>query len=962
MSFAFGGRSRLPAVAFLLCLITASLTFAETAPSASDDDSGVTVVATVPAASQADLLASQRDYVSALLNPNQTAATNSYLDALRNDLRLAVMNAVTKPGGGEVEVAVKSAAVQFFLDRVRLFERAIGSQALTTRWSLFEATDLTSFEQTLKAELARQIEDAARYPDGTEPTPLKGRIAEIQDNLNSLTLESELRADGKIAGANRAQVSSSLSGEQQTLLKALSNRSETEEHAASVLYEAIELRLNWNHANVTEALLKGVQREILRGPHRSALVARVIDLNGSRFGPFDGPRPSDPSPGITPPDNPFSPSGGATQDLRDAAFDEIEARRSGDGVRLADATARRQINAKGIRLVTGTAQDAKELALAVMSDEDLGKLLASYQDWQSALLESKARNVATWHGEAELLDTGRWVENILSEQRARAPPPDPDLTGLHGQADVQAALRSGQPPSLEAEAFADTLPVELERERLAALQIQLDQPQLFIDTALESAARKQSAQVVKAEIAATNSQYKSLAAAIEGNLQSGRAAGARLAGGLEAAALQKLCGQAQALSEILVKLSTESELVEILKGTSIEAALLSSSVQGSSYSPELVSEIAVRIRSAANTQALPRAPPLLIDVPSNVSAGILRAPASQANIVRSGTAVLPTGDFDGLYNRTLAESYDTLVKDIRLAPGGVIVDVAFPSEFTDRYQAFAIDPADGQLRINLDGIWRKVVPAPGSDVVRAAWAFVSDQRVAAVDIRPLDLPGQQALAQARPGRSVSWLPSQRARLNEELLGLRSVNISPAIVDTGIGRALIGADELIFEALSIDPIFEASRQFYRGIDVTDLRARLALDEKDLGIGPSTVNFKSILSVAGPTVAVFPDRIELEFTFRYEVYHLFSDKEPMRLPRVSAWFADHDRELRQRSPELKALENFATAVATVRSAKAFQAATDISPMLLIGDEVVTPRYLCRRRNTQDCELPMLRKLLE
>jgi hypothetical protein len=942
--------------------LLSSLALAQTNEKHSDETSGPggVGVAQYIATLRGRIQRSQLDYLEALRTPQRTVAATDYLDALRQDLRTVVLETV-RQGGTEVEIAVKRAAVELRLEQVNSFERALGvpAEAATTRWNVFGTAELKAAQASLRDEYARLLEAASKFPEARAPAPLLGRMAEFRREAGSLGMELTLR--GGAEAPRVAEVRTSLSlPEAMRRVEELASESVGNPQLAAERWLRVEIehRLGWN---ASDPALRTVQGNIQRGPHRAALVARVHELPSRIDGwpPRQGPSEAGLGP-TPPPEGPLPPpSEKSLRALKEGARAELDAARVGDTRGRAEARARVALHENFVRLHTGSLQNGRQLALAAMSDAELGKHIADYRDWEKALVEAKTHTLAAnWHGEAELVHARRWIDAGLVEQRARSPPPE--VAGLHGPERMAKALDHLPADSLRVAAFRETGPLNLERERLASLRMEIDRPRPVPDTALEQAYRTQEARVLRAEAETVNRAFAQLEKVLSGNVRDARGSIGRVGGVLALDAHEMLRGHGQAIQRLISEMSAKSPVAaEFLKGAAIHPALLRPPPMNAAYQAERLGDIVLRLHAAGGVQALPRAPPITIDVPKDVAQGPLRPRTVVEPGSTGGTA---SNDFARLYSIQNSDSYGKLIQDIRRAPGGVIIDVVFPQAWRNQLLAVAYDAESGQLRARVGNTWHRVRPTPPPSTMRAAWALTQDGRVAAVDLRAPETETRRALLRTIIAPDVVLLPAEEEPVKRELARLRSVNLHPALVDTAIGSELIQADELIFDALKLGPIFRASDSRYRGIDVADLRRRLTDDLRELGLGMAAANYKSILSVRGPEVELTDSTMSLGFSLLYEVFQIHEDREPVKLKRVSEWFSSQDHALRAVSPQLQQLLAFAAAVAVMRSAREFGAEEALFGLAAEAEEVSTPRFLCRGLVASDCELPTLRSLMK
>jgi hypothetical protein len=826
----------------------------------------------------------------------------------------------------------------------------------TTRFNVFSTSELAEIEVKLQDLFGRLLESASPYPEGRAPSPLLGRLNEVRHELNGLGAEKALRRDA-VEAPRVARFGSdiSLADAERKFPELAQLRRDSSVEAELLLRTEIEYRLLWSPS---DASLRSVRGELAIGSQHTALALLVAQpTRPDIWPPRPTPPPSDSAP-VMSPDGPLPPPApGSVKDLPQMARAELDAARRGDSQERAEARARRSLHEKFIQRSTGTSQDGRALSLAAMADEELDKFRDDYSNWEKALVDAKARGgPAGFHGEAELVETRRWIEAIGVEQRARSPPPT--VRGLHRPSSITNALHTAPSVQPDVDAFRDVAELTLERERLTAMREELDRPRAVPDVALEEAYRDQAARVLRAEVESINRAAAKLDAAVRVTVRDGRGFQGRLAGSLTADAHALLRAQAQGLQPMLKEAIARSPAAaNFLKDVALRPSLLLPPPSDLKYRPERMQEIAFKLRAANGTQALPRAPPIVVDMEKDVSQRPLRAPR-----LESASSGPRTTEFERLYKPVEADSYAKLVEDIRRAPGGVIVDASLAGEWGSRLGGVGYDLSTGRMWIRLDGKERNVAARITPAIARAAWGFALDGRVAAIDLRT---PSNAAISDLIR-TIIPWDKLQAMRdleipeLRKEIENLLSVNLHPALVDTSLGGDLIGADELIFQALKLAPIFKASDSRFHGIDVTDLRQALEEDLTALKLGSAIGNYKSILSVSTAEMTTEGQEVKLAFKLRYEIFQMYGDRPPVRFERVSNWFSAHDAVLRQASPELQQLIAFASAVALWRSAQTTNASFEASDLVAQTEDVVTPSFICRGAVLADCELRKLREL--
>jgi len=102
-----------------------------------------------------------------------------------------------------------------------------------------------------------------------------------------------------------------------------------------------------------------------------------------------------------------------------------------------------------------------------------------------------------------------------------------------------------------------------------------------------------------------------------------------------------------------------------------------------------------------------------------------------APVVESDIGTNPfarAGAFDQLFTDSTAQSYADLVRDIRLAPGGVIIDVRLPPDIGLALRGVGYDVQAHALWVDLNGRRIRVSPSPDPRSARAAFALIVGSR------------------------------------------------------------------------------------------------------------------------------------------------------------------------------------------------------------------------------------------
>jgi hypothetical protein len=920
--------------------------------------------------------AAQLSYLENLTGPG-TSNVSEYIELLRAELKKSVRETLNSSTQSEVLLALKRAAVNFKVEKINALEQAVGDPAglLTTRWNVFTRTELAELDRSLRSQYSQLLIESARYSVASTPLQLVGRIAEVGTELDALVAELMARADRELAPLRQISHAMTLAEAEKGVQLLTIPDSVRAERA---LRFEVEQGLHWHPK---DPALKALSSNFRSDPMRSAVLRLVAEeVRPTQWPPprepptsgFDRPPPA-PMPGPTSgnPGPGRSPAGDIIADLSQAAKAELNGSRNGDPLELADARARLNVSATWVRIATGTPQDARQLAVAAMTDTELRQLREGYQHWFMALQEAKQGTLqANWHGEAELIETRAWIAATDAEIHIRGPPPTTDSSGLHSPSEIRRVI-DGPPPadSPELSAFQDTQTVALERDRLAELRTQLDLLQSVPNIALENAYQIQQARVLAAEAKLVNEVQQRTGKALASTLKHARGGQAEEAGYFLTRTHDDLRAYGQALQQQIdtVRARASGREARRLLSVRVNSALLTPPPANKPYRPEALGRIAFTIRAAEETSVIPRAPPLVVEMPAPSNLAPIQVATTPTTRSSAGVGQLSrTGVFDQLFTDSSARSYTDLIRDVRLAPGGVIVDVRLPPDLAEKIRGAGYNVRAHSLWVNVDDHYFRVMPAPDPLTARAALAFSLDQRVAAADIRPAsDTVATEFLRSLPPYQLALRLSGHEQDLYRELLSLSEVNLNPALTDTGVGEALIHADEIIFNALGNDDLLLARNSLYRGLPISEIRARRDADLRSLQVNPNSSALKSILSAVQTKVSFHDDKIVMEFPLRYEVFYIPGSGHPQKLETLSNWLEHHDQTLKTASPELRKLVSFAAAVAIFRTALEKNVIVDSFELAELVETEETPHFLCRGSGdarSDSCQLPYLRGLVE
>lgn len=907
------------------------------------------------------LAVEQKELVASLPDGDKGYRSGEYLERLRIDLRELVNRELTKSGTGEVDLAIKRAAIRDLLTRIEAYEKAYGGNqgVATTRWNVLTLDDLKTAEARLRTLLTELSAAAAKYSDSGRPLNLVGKVAEVRSELAGLQDELSsrdgsnpprliaLRTDGKVTNKAAAALVARIEG------------GNSEKFAEYALRVEIEERMAWNS---NDPSLRLVQKEVKKDRISRRMVG-LLAVEGTRgWPPRRGPPPTGPPPppdasGATASDRPRKPlpGGGALRtEVTSAASDLVLSKKKGDLRSSAEARARLQVTAQELAegLGLSTKETSWRTALRAMSDKALLETEGSLREWQKALLTARDRlPAASFHGQHEIKETQVQLEALRRElliRGIRGPPPPPSTEGPHGPKAVEEALKTNRIAGLNRNDEL-THRFQVDRRSLVELQKVLETAPEAERPFLRQALRDQAVRSLVAEAEAMTELWKQAEEIERKSIIHGRgAAGAEAAQRASTAKVQ-LTQQALAIWK-----SAGQHHKDAFKSISQlwpqNHPLNQKPTPGASpsYKSNTLTNVSMKLRGAAalvqeEKLALPK---------KDVSVSALKNAPGSVSV-----------DFSRAFPKEGMNTAADFRSKPRIAPGGVIVDVELPSDIAMRLSMVRYEKRERSFWIELDGQSLRVTPPVRPEIARAALGFVLDGRVVAVDITPITVHDIFWMAKEEAvdlsETDIRIQPDIGRKIRSALRYLRYVRINPAVANTEVATSLIEADEFIFEALSLGEILDASDVVFLGIDTTPLfQARKKAEERLKQELLASKGYKSLITIEAMSTSQKKQSIDLSPRVDYHVYAI-----PHRLDEVSKWFSQHGETLRSRSDAIRTLEEFSVAVAIFRTALSRNVFDDrITVGSLIDYSDRTSRFLCRSETKSVCRSGFLKRFLE
>jgi hypothetical protein len=232
-------------------------------------------------------------------------------------------------------------------------------------------------------------------------------------------------------------------------------------------------------------------------------------------------------------------------------------------------------------------------------------------------------------------------------------------------------------------------------------------------------------------------------------------------------------------------------------------------------------------------------------------------------------------------------------------------------------------------------------------LARLAWAFVLDDQIAVIDLRPLESTEVLWLFQQYGKSELS--NKERENLVQQLTRITSVNVNKALRDTFLIPHLIAADQLMFDLLPQKPVTIVGSDTRYGLPLRDLRVAFRADAGELLNRPNWQDVlfnKSLLAVSeinyqdGPQLVLSPK-------FSFFLFGVTADgSNAISLIASERWFATHEENLKALD-QLTRLKEFATLVALFRTANEQHLPHNLDELIAVPTNTVNaPRFIVRQ----------------
>jgi hypothetical protein len=839
---------------------------------------------------RARLQREQEAYIRSIaLKSPAEAPSAEYVEMLRKDLRTRILECFVAGGGSEVELATKRAAVRFTLDAIHIYETTFGGsgKVKTSEWNVFTTDEMSVITQLGRDNLKEMLRFASKTPDSEISTSLHHRIKELRYQLDGFEVERSSR------------------GNQGPPILPIINTTLTVEKAR-MEYQSIDDIDGNGSGKHAEKLLR---LEIEHRPEDTALTAfkkRVIWGAGTDIVTGLGNKgPPWLTSGPPPPKSPI-------EALKTGHFDLLTSIQTRDPIGRAKAKAILNAETQVLRAAQIENFAVLDLGLAVLTDDDLAKLKDGYLQWEKSLVREQTVTNKDLI-ELEIQETKQHFKDIENEQLRR-------MKGdyIFGPPQVSSALKYIK-DSVEWNAACRARDYAFKRHYALLLKFEVDRPREVPSASLRRTYEEALNERLLSEVALLNACWGELCEFERLTLleQGGSAA---TTGHMILRTKRQL---AKVGTEIVDRLTRifGTEIPPKMRVT-VPSAYLSraASLESTSIESSLVTLEQIRRNVSEFHKQSPEVR-FLVEDPATHRKQTL---AFVDRVIAKGPGKLPeplpNPRFDDLFPRNdpHAQTFKDLLKDLKSAPGGIVVDLALSKDFLRNVHEARIDIETGNIELFIGKTWKQYRPLADAQLARAAWSFATDGRIAAIDLRnPSDDELRWVLSRVLSQPGAKRLSNEEARkLSTQLSTLTSVNLHPALVNTRIAEDLIFCDQLVFDLLPMKGVRQEKDENRHGLALKDLRKRFVDDQRSSSLDTrenKALFYKSIIVTRSAKTKVDVSQVNVELDLAFHIYYI-----PIPYSKSSEWFTSNQQHIIDRVPAMNRFVTFAATVALFRSA--------------------------------------------
>ena len=867
----------------------------------------------------------QNSYARALDGSGERTPAPARVEALRRELGENIKSLVQKATSSDATLAVYRADADSTLNAIRAYEAVLadGPGEATSYWNVLSDSDLAKVRDKARARLDSLNIELNNIPRENRPLALEFRAREVDGWLKGINTEIDRRAG--------------MGG--QVRLKPI--RGDLPVNEARTRFPSIGEADGpvGRGARFQRQLALQVEFRLHSAPGDATLTALRSNVSGVTPPSMVSPAPRGPPESLQV----------ARQRLQAAQLEEVDALRLRDTVRVAKARAHATTVREWVGMMTRQGAQLDRLGFSETSSEHLISIREKWKNWHDHL-SAQQRSDPHASVKAALDDAAaklREIDVAIERKLLPRPPPPPPPDGAGAPLPPDAP---DPPKGPDVRAFERTWERQTAHREVSELARARNELTRIMDAGIDEAAVKAFNERVVAEATSLRTAFDETPQMQRRLLVNGRGPESAEAGKLLMKARRDIQASAQ-------------ELLDFLKDPKLGASAEANKARA------LIRDIARAPQGAEGGGGLRRALTSLevardavdagtrggfVEIQAVTKGGAAPPPEFRIKLAQvppapnTGTLIKRPTDYTDLYQKGKgAGTFKEVMKDIRRAPGGVVVDATLPDELARRIEALNVDVETGAVEVRLGGSSRALKMRPDPVLARLAWAFVLDGRVPVIDLRPLE------------NNEATWLytqygdtrlsAAQQVGFIEQLAALTSVNVNEALRDTPLVSQLVVADQLMFDLLPRNTIRYEGEDIRYGLALGELREAFRTDmgaELNRPEWRDTLFSKSVIAVSGVRYEVGAElSIEPHFTFHlFEVSARGTNAIPLKAS--ERWFAEHEKELRA-LPQLSRLSDFSSLVALFRTAHERKVPHNLDNLVaVVVPPSDSPRFILRR----------------
>jgi hypothetical protein len=846
---------------------------------------------------------------------NQTATIK--VDCLRADLRTKLEKLFNRSTSSEAALAVYRADAESTLDAIRVYEQVlgVGGGEETTFMNVLSDAELRTIRDLVHSRGVVLKQERFSTPPKDLSSSLEFRIRELEGWEQSLDLEIARRKN--FGPAQLKTIPADITAEN-----------------ARVKYPSISKADGpGSEPNFQKRLALQVNSRLHTAPEDASLTFLRDGLPEIKPPVMSSPLARGPPHSVEE----------ALNRLASAQLEELNAVTRRDAIGIAGARAKLTATREWLRLNAADEQVINGLGFSKTSTGDLIHLRKAWQQWLLKLNVEQQSGTSSAAVAFEINEARSRINELDAriERRLIIPPPE--------GGDLSTSTSGTDPPSPPATPEARALNRDWDRrlaqEEVGELAKLSNESRRVPNLDLKKTAADAFHTRINAEAQAIRNAYDELPQLRRHVLISGRGQTAVKAATKIHEARSLTQSAAQDLRTFLSEpaYANDPEVAKVL--TSISDVPPPNESGGRNN----LQRALVALENAHDATAVAAKPKVMV-VQAVSNSTVVADPAYRINLPPMQAKprspfIKPPTDYNTLYSRR--QTLPEILKDPKRAPGGVIIDAKLPADLANRLKRLEVNVSTGAVRVQLDESWQTLAVREDPLLARLAWAFVQDEQIAVIDLRPLD--NTEALWLVLEYAKTGLPKSEREELLMQLARLTSVNVNNALRDTPLVSQLIAADQLMFDLLPRNAVAIQGEDSRYGLRLDQLRSAFQADAREQLNRPNWQDVlfnKSLLSVsqidckAGPKLVLSPK-------FSFFLFGVTADGlDAIRLNKSEHWFASHEHDLKLLE-QLRPLSEFATLVTLFRGANDRKIPHNLDDLIAVPlPESMAPRFIIRR----------------